>query len=135
MSSCVVDIAVHFGWLSVGSTIALLGFASACSSSVKPNVAIHMTRGSTASECTQIARYNVEAGRKIFGGNENYVPNHHDLLVELAVIKEAADQLPADDPVRIGALKYIAHGTAYPYFQPCRRIMNLADTGRLPDVR
>ena len=118
------------------ATAALLVCAVGCGGSqVKPNVAVHMVRGSTESECRQIARYNVESGRKQFAGDDNHVPSHHDLLVSLAVIKAAADQLPADDPVRIGALKYVAHGTTYPYFTPCQRIMNLADTGQLPTSR
>jgi hypothetical protein len=65
------------------------------------NVTVRMVRGTTTSECTQIARYNVESGRKIFAGNENYVPTHHGLEVQLAAIKAAADQLPTSDPVRM----------------------------------
>lgn len=112
---------------------ALLACMSGCGeSSAKPNVTVHMVRGSITSECTQIAQYNVESGKEIFARNDNYVPNHHDLEVQLAVIKAAADQLPTDDPVRIGALRYVSHGTSYPYFQPCRRLMDLADVGELP---
>jgi hypothetical protein len=115
-----------------GVAAAILACATACDTSVTPNVAVHMTSGSVTAECTQIARYNVESGRKLIKADSAGAPTHHDLLVSLAVIKQAADQFSADDPVRIGALNYVAHGTTYPYFLPCRRIMNLADTGRLP---
>jgi hypothetical protein len=110
----------------------ILGCAAACGSAAKPNVSVHTTAGSVISECTQIARYNVESGRKIVQADHGGVGTHHDLLVMLAVFKAAADQLPAEDPVRIGALKYVAHGTSYQYFSPCRRLMNLADIGELP---
>jgi hypothetical protein len=117
---------------------ALLGSISGCfGDGAKPNVDVHMVRGSVASECTQIARYNVLSTQKLIAAHGTDPKNHgrHDEKVNLAVFKTAANQLAADDPVRIGALKYVAHGTTFPYFQPCRRLMNLADVGKLPRGR
>lgn len=120
----------------VWAQLALLLLLAGCSRSVKPNVAVHMVSGSIASECTQMARYNVESARKQYAAHRlNPKYGVHDLKVALAVIKTAADQLPVDDPVRVGAIKYVQHGTSYPYFRPCRRIFNLADTGAIPVPR
>jgi hypothetical protein len=117
----------------VGFAAVILSCAAACGA--KPNVAVHMIPGSVADECTQMARYKVESDRKLIQGDSGGIPTQHDLLVSLAVINQAADQLPTDDPVRVAALRYDAHGTTYPYFSPCRRIWNLAGAGRIPVPR
>lgn len=135
---CERPIVLHTGVASLWKLAFCAGLPlvvlTACSgSSVTPNIAIHMTRGSTSSECTQIARYDVESTQELVaehGTNPKY--GRHDLQVNLAVIRAAADQLPASDPVRTAALRYVADGTTYPYFEPCRRLMNLAEIGELP---
>jgi hypothetical protein len=96
----------------------------------KPNVTVHMVPGSVRSECLQVARYNVLSGRELVASKD--AETTHGLKVQLALFKAIADQLPTGDPVRSGALKYVAHGTTYPYFQPCRHLMNRVGTGFIP---
>lgn len=98
--------------------------------SAKPNVTTHMVPGSVRLECLQFAKYNILSGHRLIQSKVD--ATHHGLEVYLAVMKEAADQLPVGNEVRNAALAYVSRGTMYPYFQPCRRLMTRAETGLIP---
>jgi hypothetical protein len=86
-----------------------------------------------AYECTELAIDNVLAARKVLANVHgfNYAKNQKSGDESMAAIRAGADQLPGDDPVRIAALRYVRVNKTYPYFQPCIRQFNLADTAEM----
>lgn len=108
--------------------------AAGCGSTPSAGIAIHMKRGSQHFECAEIARDNVLAAEWILApkkGHDTEADDDRAADASFAAIREAADQLPSSDPVRVAALGYVARGRTYPYFALCRHEMYLADVGEL----